>query len=444
MANLYTIKGADKSMRKRYSWTVVALLWVVAFLNYLDRILITSMRDPIVHDFSITDGQFGLLTAVFLWSYGMLSPFGGYFADKYSRKKVIIFSVLVWSLMTLWTGYAGSYEEMLISRVLMGVSEACYIPAALALITDFHRGRTRSLATGLHMSGLYAGLALGGVGGFIAERFGWRFGFHVFGVFGILYSLVLLFVLKDLPDRAAVDKTAKSNPTNTTITGMESEGILMEPAAGTDMDQPPKINMVLALKELFGQTSFIILLIYFAILGMVNWLVYGWLPTFLKHQYHLDLGTAGISATLYIQIGSFIGVVVGGILADRWARRNPKGRIYVLIIGFSLGAPFLFLMASTSVFYIAIIAMLIFGLARGFSDANHMPILRQIADNRYIATGYGFLNALGTIVGGGMVYVGGALRDAAINLAVIYEVAAVLLLVATWLLFRLKIKPDQS
>ena len=397
----------------RYAWLIVGLLWIVAFLNYLDRILITSMRDPIVADFSLTDAQFGLLTAVFLWSYGIFSPFGGFIADKYSRRKVIVFSVFVWSLVTLWTGYTSSFNEMLLTRFLMGISEACYIPAALALITDYHKGRTRSLATGLHMSGLYAGLALGGLGGYIATIWGWRFGFHAFGAFGIVYSIILLYVLKD-----------QKEPINKT----------------DELPITEKITPIGALKVLFSERSFYILLFYFAILGMVNWLVNGWLPTFLKDHFKLDLGAAGFSATGYIQIGSFIGVVAGGILADRWTRKNEKGRLYMLIIGFTLGAPFLFLMASTNVFAIAIVAMLIFGLARGFNDSNLMPILRQVADGRFIATGYGLLNFLSTIVGGSMVYVGGALKDAQIDLSVIYQVAAVVMLIATWSLFAVKIK----
>ncbi|MEJ2901916.1 MFS transporter [Pedobacter panaciterrae] len=400
-----------------YSWIIVAMLWIVAFLNYLDRILITSMRDPIVTDFNLTDAQFGLLTSVFLWSYGFLSPFGGYFADRYSRKKVIVFSVMVWSVVTLWTGFTTSFHEMLAARFLMGVSEACYIPAALALITDYHKGKTRSLATGLHMSGLYAGLALGGLGGYIAELWGWRSGFHVFGIVGIVYSLILLYVLRD------------HKPDPVVVTEGEEEVM-------------PKISLTGALKVLFSEASFFILLFYFAILGIVNWLVYGWLPTFLKDHFNLNLGQAGISATGYIQIGSFVGVIVGGILADRWTRKNNRGRLYMLIIGFTLGAPFLFLMASTNVFSIAIIAMLVFGLARGFNDANLMPILRQVADGRYIATGYGFLNFLSTIIGGLMVYVGGALKDAQVDLSIVYQVSAVAMLLATWSLFAVKLKKN--
>ncbi len=401
--------------KSRYAWLVVGLLWIVAFLNYLDRILITSMRDPIVADFGLTDAQFGLLTSVFLWSYGFLSPFGGFFADRYSRKKVIVFSVLVWSVVTLWTGYASSFQEMLISRFIMGISEACYIPAALAMITDYHKGKTRSLATGLHMSGLYAGLALGGLGGFIAQLWGWRSGFHVFGIVGIVYAVVLFYALKEYKN----DEKEEFKP-----------------------DQE-KITLGGAFKTLFSVRSFYVLLFFFAVIGIVDWLVYGWLPTFFKDHFKLDMGVAGLSATAYIQIGALAGVILGGLLADYWSAKNPKGRLYMIIIGFTLGAPFLFLMASTTVFGIAILAMLIFGLAKGFKDANLMPILRQVADQKYIATGYGFLNFLSTIIGGLMVYVGGALKDSNVDLAIIYQIAAVALLLASWMLFMVKIKKQK-
>lgn len=392
-----------------YPWFLVSILWVVAFLNYLDRILITSMRDPIVADFQLNDAQFGLLTSVFLWSYGFLSPFGGYFADKIGRRKVIIFSVVVWSAATVFTGYAQTYHQMIISRIIMGMSEACYIPAALALITDYHRGKTRSLATGIHMSGLYAGLALGGVGGFIAEAYGWRFGFHLFGIFGILYSLVLIYGLKD--KKAAAE----------------------ESAAVDHKEEPVKVSSLLT--QLFKNYAFIIILIFFCVLGMVNWLVNGWMPTFLKESFDLGLGEAGISATAYIQIGSFVGVLLGGIISDRWSATNPNARLNMIIIGFLVGAPFLFLLSFTSVFAIAIAAMFIFGLARGFNDSNLMPALRQVINEKYIATGYGFLNFLSTIVGGLMVYVGGALKDAAIPLSVVYQFSAACLILGTLSLF---------
>ena len=400
---------------KTYAWIVVGLLWVVAFLNYFDRILITSMRDPIVNAFTINDAQFGLLTSVFLWSYGVLSPLGGYFADRYGRKPVIIFSVAVWSLVTLWTGFAQSFHEMVAARMCMGLSEAFYIPAALALITDYHKSSTRSLATGIQMSGLYAGLALGGLGGYISELWGWRSGFQIFGFFGILYAVILMFSLKKPADPVR-----------------EKEVVSQEPVSA-----PIRLGQTF---KLFSYLSFRILLFYFCAYGIVNWLIYGWLPTFLKSHFHLGLGEAGISATGYVQIGSFAGVLLGGFLADRWYQFNKRGRIYIVIIGFTIGAPFLFLMSFTYSFGVAIASMIVYGVARGFNDANLMPVLCQVIDEKYIATGYGFLNFLSTIVGGLMVFVGGVLRDSHVSLSLIYGGSAVLLLLTAWSLLFIRIK----
>lgn len=184
------------------------------------------------------------------------------------------------------------------------------------------------------------------------------------------------------------------------------------------------------------------LLVYFVVFGIANWLIYAWLPTFLRDQFSLGLGDAGISATLYPQIGSFIGVLLGGIWADRWFKKNPRSRILVIVIGFTVGVPFLILMSWTSLFLTAIVALFIFGMARGFSDANLMPVIRQIVDSRYVATAYGFLNFLSTIAGGLMVYLGGALKDANINLSLIYVAAAGLLLLATWSLLLIKVKKE--
>jgi MFS transporter, Spinster family, sphingosine-1-phosphate transporter len=407
---------------KYYAWIVVGLLWVVALLNYLDRLLIATMRDPIKESIAMSDAQFGLLTSVFLWVYGILSPFGGYFADKFSRKKVIVLSLVIWSGVTLWTGFVRSFPEMLIARAIMGISEACYIPAALALITDYHKGKTRSLATGLHISGLYAGMALGGVGGYIADIWGWRYGFHLFGGIGLIYAVIMFIILRDFPKDQQVPEKL--------IPDIRPE------------DPAKDFSVIDSLKNLFGTGSFWILLFYNGAIGMAFWVIYGWLPTYLKEHFNLNLGEAGISATSYIQVASFIGVVVGGIIADRWSRKNVRGRLYMPIIGFTLGGPFLFLMASTNIFGVAIAGMIVFGLARGFHDSNLMPIMCQVIDKRYRATGYGFLNFFSTVMGGIMVYVGGALKDANVSLSVVFQFSAVGLLIASW--FLLLVRPQKE
>ncbi|RYE19997.1 MAG: MFS transporter, partial [Sphingobacteriaceae bacterium] len=171
--------SAEKTVPQLLSkaWLTVGLLCVVGCLNYLDRTMIATMRESVVKAIPMTNAQFGLLTSVFLWVYGFLSPVAGFLADRFNRSRVIIGSLLVWSLITLSTSYVKTYEQLLITRALMGISEACYIPAALALIVDYHKGSTRSLATGIHIAGITLGSSLGFLGGWIAEKHSWTTAF---------------------------------------------------------------------------------------------------------------------------------------------------------------------------------------------------------------------------------------------------------------------------
>ncbi len=375
--------------------------------------MIASMRESVKADIAMSESQFGLLTSVFLWVYGALSPLGGFIADRFSRKWVIVGSLGVWSVVTLLTGQARTFQEIFLLRALMGISEAFYLPAALALIASVHRGRTRSRAVGLHMSGVYAGAALGGVGGYIAEHFGWRQGFHWFGAGGVIYAILLIFFLR--PD---------------TTVQRDSE----IPGIGTK-------NTVSALEALFalvGQPSFLYLVAYFSLFSLANWGINGWLPTYLREHFRLGEGKAGLSATAWIQVASFAGVLLGGAWSDSWVKRNPRGRLYVPMIGFCVGGPFLFFMASTDTLLSAVAGMIVYGLGRGFSDTSAMPILCQIVDPRYRATGYGLLNLFGTLVGGVMIYAGGVLRDAQVDLAMIFRLSAVGLIIAGLILLALK------
>jgi len=165
----------------RYAWFVVALLVPVALLNYLDRQMLASMKFSVMRDIPDIgrEASWGTVLALFKWVYAFLSPIGGYLADRYSRRHVIAGSLLVWSIVTWMTGHVTTYEQLLVTRALMGISEAFYIPAALALITDFHTGGTRSRAVGLHQMGIYVGVIIGGFGGYVADQpgLGWRMAF---------------------------------------------------------------------------------------------------------------------------------------------------------------------------------------------------------------------------------------------------------------------------
>jgi predicted MFS family arabinose efflux permease len=298
----------------------------------------------------------------------------------------------------------------------MGISEACYIPAALALITDYHRGPTRSLATGLHISGLYGGAALGGLGGVLAEHLRWQSAFTIFGAVGVGFSLLLMFFLKDTGG-AYSGSQAKDRPTE-------------------------NVRLSSALACLARQGSFWLLLTYFSLLAIAYWAIYGWLPTYMGQQFKLGQGAAGMSATAYLQIAYFAGVLVGGLWADRWIRTNLRGRLYVPFIGFCAAGPALFLAASTDVLLLAICGLIVFGMARGFADANNMPILCQITERRYRATAYGVMNFASCIVGGLMTYAAGALNDAHVGLSAVFQWSAAGVVVAVLLLLLIKPKNE--
>ncbi|MFZ4795533.1 MAG: MFS transporter [Blastocatellia bacterium] len=396
----------------RTAWLVVILLIPVALLNYLDRQMLAAMKSSMMGDIPdiATKANWGLVLGSFKWVYAILSPIGGYLSDRLSRRHVVAISLFVWSAVTWWTGTVTSFNELLAARAIMGISEAFYMPAALALITDYHLGPTRSRAVGIHQMGIYAGVILGGFSGYVADSpmYGWRWAFMVCGVVGLVYAIPLFGLLKNPPVEVGV------------------------------AEQPSPLG---AVRELFTNTGFILLVIYFTLPALAGWVVRDWMPDILKEQFGLGQGKAGVSAVLFVQIASLIGAGVGGWLADRWMRRTERGRIFVGAIGMLLFLPALFGVGNAGTLTIAIGFLMLFGLGWGFFDCNNMPILCQIVRPQLRATGYGFMNLVSISCGGFADWGFGWLRDRDVPLNAIFGVFAGVALLSA--IIVLLIRPGQ-
>ncbi len=408
--------------KRFYPWLVVALLWIVALLNYMDRQMLSTMQEAMKADIAELNRAeaFGALMAVFLWIYGLVSPFAGIVADRISRRRLVIGSLFVWSGVTWLMGYASNFQELYILRAVMGISEALYIPSALSLIADWHEGKSRSLAIGIHMTGLYVGQAVGGFGATIAATFSWHATFQWFGIIGIAYSVILAMLLHDRP-KAPSANTEK---------------------APTEATKGKKENLWSGLSIVFSTWAFWVILFYFAAPSLPGWATKNWLPTLFAENLGIPMAEAGPISTITIAASSFIGVIAGGVLSDKWVMRNIRGRIYTSAIGLGMTVPALVLLGVGHSIVAVVGAGVLFGVGYGMFDANNMPILCQIISAKYRATAYGIMNMVGVFAGAAVTHILGRFTDGG-NLGTAFAVLGSVVLAALILqLSCLKPKAD--
>ena len=406
--------------KRIYPWVVVGLLWVVALLNYMDRQMLSTMQEAMKVDIAELNKAeaFGALMAIFLWIYGFMSPLAGMIADRFSRKWLVVGSLFVWSGVTYLMGYADTFHELYWLRAIMGVSEALYIPSALSLIADWHQGKSRSLAVGVHMTGLYVGQAIGGFGATVAAMFSWHSAFHWFGIIGIAYSVVLMLALRENPLHASAEKASSAS-------------------AGK-----PKSSLFSGLSVLFSTWAFWIILFYFAAPSLPGWATKNWLPTLFAESLNIPMSEAGPISTITIAVSSFIGVIFGGILSDRWVQKNIRGRVYTGAIGLGMTIPALLLLGFGHSLMAVVGAGLLFGVGYGIFDANNMPILCQFVSAKHRATAYGIMNMTGVFAGAAVTEFLGRWTDGG-NLGLGFALLSIVVLVALGLqLYFLRPKTD--
>jgi len=379
---------------RSYKWAVVGMLWFVCFFNYADRQSIFSVFPKLKGEFGFDPVQLGLIGSAFMWIYAGGAPFAGYIADHFPRKHLILGGCLLWSLVTVTTGWCARLWQFVTVRALEGFGETFYFPATMSLVSDYHDRRTRSKAFSFHQSSVYIG-TIGGswAGAWFAERYDWRLGFYFFGAMGMILALVLYRFLRE-PERGAAESAAA------------------RPGGGAAAPPAPPLGLGATCREIFRTPTALLLMGAFLGANFVATIFLTWTPTFLVEKFAFKLTTAGLSGSVFIHLASAASVPLGGILADRLARRFAGGRMLVQAAGLLVGATFVGLVGLTTSVTTLLASMAVFGFCKGLYDSNIFASLYDVIEPRARASAAGIMNTVG--------WGGGALGPLAVGLATKY------------------------
>ena len=391
-----------------YPWLVVALLWTVCFFNYADRQVVFSVFPLIKREIGLSDIELGVVGGSFMWAYALFGPVAGWLGDRFPRKGLILGALVFWSACTAATAIAQNFWQLTLCRALGGLGEAFYFPAAMSLIGDYHTRATRSRAMSLHQSGVYAGTVAGGaLAGWTAQAYGWRSAFWWFGGAGIAVALAILLWLRE-PKRGMAES---------------------EPAAG-----PAPASRQIARDVLANRHAWL-LIVAFMGANFVAVVFLSWMPSFLYRKFSMTLAMAGWSATAYLQLASVMGVLSGGVAADRLFRRYAGARPAIQCLGLLCGVPFLFLTGWTLSVPVLVAAMACFGYFKGLYDANIFASLYEVVPVEVRAAAAGILNSLGWL-GAGFAPVIVARASEWIGMSACISATSVIYLVCASLLWR--------
>jgi MFS family permease len=408
-----------------YKWRVVAMLWCISFFNYADRQAIFSVFPLLEREMQLTPVQLGLLGSGFAWVYGLGAPFAGIIVDRVRRKTAILGGLQAWSLICMATVLSRNFRHLFLFRAAEGLGETFYFPASTSLISDYHGPDTRSRALGLHQTAVYMGTIGGGYfAGLLAETYGWRLSFIVFGGLGVLLGLVLNRFLVE-PPRGA------------------SETAPLDAARGGSASLAPAATLTFGgfLRLVRRTPTLLCLLGAFMCANFVAVVLLSWMPKFLFDRFHMGLAMSGLTATIFVQLASMAGAPIGGWLADAWRRRSPRGRMAVQAIGMFCGAPFVVICGLTQSVGTLIVALTFWGFFKGLYDANIFASVFDVVPPAARGRAAGFMNMIGWLAGGGSapLVIGLVASRSSLGLAmalasVVYIAAGLLLILGMFLL----------
>lgn len=401
-----------------YKWQLIILLWFAYFLNQGDRQIFNVVIPLIKEDLMLNDVQIGLIATIFTLVYGLLVPFAGLAGDLFKRKWVIFFSLLVFSLGTLLTGLSNGMILLIVFRsIATGGGESFYYPAATSLISQFHQ-KTRAMALSIHQTSVYTGIVASGfIAGYVGENYGWRSAFYVFGGIGVIWSIIILIKLKDTPKQ---DVNSKS-----------------------DLN-PNQIKFKEIVQSIFSKKSVYFLSLAFGNMVFVNVGYLTWMPTFLHDKFGLSLSEAGFHSMFYHHLFAFIGVIIGGKISDKFADIRKKIRMETEWVGLVLGAPFIYLMATSETLIWCYVGLSVFGFFRGIYDSNLFAALFDFIEPKYRASSIGVMLAFAFTVGAfapvilGWIKTNYSLTTGLASLSIFYLIGAALI----WISLKFHFKKD--
>lgn len=365
------------------------MLWLICFFNYADRQAIFSVFKSLETEFGFDKEQLGMIGAAFTLVYALSAPFAGQTADRLSRKLVIIGGLYIWSAVTGFTSVCSKLWHFILVRGAEGLGETFYFPASMSMISDYHGKSTRSRAMSLHQTAVYAGTIGGGAfAGIMAQNYGWRSPFVILALAGIILGIALAIFIRE-PKRNEAERAEEN-----------SVASVAEP-----------IPMRRFLIEWIKTPSAVLLMLAFFGANLVALLFLTWAPMFLLEKFRLTLAQAGLGGTFFIQTGSMIGAVAGGVMADKLRQTFAGGRMITQAVGALLGAPFIFIFGVTTDMTILIVAMFLFGVFKGLYDANIWASLFDVIPPSRRAAAVGVMNMAGWLGGALGAYSLGALVE---------------------------------